>query len=185
MFIVRFGADYEDSMEIGRAAQENEANLIASKFLDDHEYKSPYWRIWETNGVKTIDFGSWSSFLYIEEKADLELFKVQAFVKSMEDLKKAYDRADTVLNKIYDVIGGDLVELMCEHSFFNNAVSAIAALISENEEEQHNIADDIKYLVYECNFELNVYCKSIFINENDHPIISTYEDYYAFLKGDK
>ena len=36
------------------------------KFLDDHNYKSYYSRIWETDGRVKIDVGSWSEFFFVD-----------------------------------------------------------------------------------------------------------------------
>ena len=37
-----------------------------NKFLDDHNFKSYYTRVWEENGRLKFDVGSWSEFFYLE-----------------------------------------------------------------------------------------------------------------------
>ena len=37
-----------------------------NKFLNDHNYKSYYTRVWEDDGRLMIDVGSWSEFFYLE-----------------------------------------------------------------------------------------------------------------------
>ena len=55
--------------EIGRAAQREEAFKIINSFLDDHNYKSYYFRSWNTkDNEEKIDAGSWSEFFYIVEE---------------------------------------------------------------------------------------------------------------------
>jgi len=55
--------------EIGRAAQREEAFKIINSFLDDHNYKSYYFRTWNTkDNEEKIDVGSWSEFFYIVEE---------------------------------------------------------------------------------------------------------------------
>lgn len=37
-----------------------------NKFLDSHNFKSYYTRVWEENGRLKFDCGSWSEFFYLE-----------------------------------------------------------------------------------------------------------------------
>ena len=41
---------------------EDEAWREMKKFMNDHNFKSYYTNIWEEDGVKTYDVGSWSEF---------------------------------------------------------------------------------------------------------------------------
>ena len=40
-----------------------------NKFLKNHNFKSPYTRIWEEKGRLILDVGSWSEFMIIEGMA--------------------------------------------------------------------------------------------------------------------
>lgn len=54
--------------EIGRAAQHNEAFKIINNFLNDYNYKSYYFRGWNTkDNEEKVDVGSWNEFFYIVE----------------------------------------------------------------------------------------------------------------------
>lgn len=37
-----------------------------NKFLDDHNFKSYYTRVWEEEGRLKFDVGSWSEFFFLE-----------------------------------------------------------------------------------------------------------------------
>ena len=45
---------------IAEVSTEEEAFKEINKFLDEHNYKSYYFRTWMSNGVKYFDVGSWS-----------------------------------------------------------------------------------------------------------------------------
>lgn len=53
--------------EIGTAQDQQEANKIINKFLDDHNFTSYYTRGWEENGRIWLDVGSWTEFFILEE----------------------------------------------------------------------------------------------------------------------
>lgn len=64
-YIVEFGTRLEKSRIIGDAETVKECYQIIMKFLNDHNYKSHYQRMWvEDNKVK-VDVGSWSEFFWI------------------------------------------------------------------------------------------------------------------------
>lgn len=55
--------------EIGTTDSEVEAFKIIRKFLDDHNYKAPYWRSWSGESGQTwIDVGSHTEFFVIKEE---------------------------------------------------------------------------------------------------------------------
>lgn len=55
--------------EIGTTDSEVEAFKIIRKFLDDHNYKAPYWRSWSGESGQTwIDVGSHTEFFMIKEE---------------------------------------------------------------------------------------------------------------------
>lgn len=57
--------------EIGGAAQRNEAFKIINDFLNDHNYKSYYFRTWNTkDNEEKVDAGSWSECFYIVEEEE-------------------------------------------------------------------------------------------------------------------
>lgn len=41
---------------------EEEAYKEMKKFMDEHGFKSYYTRIWEVNGIKIYDVGSWTEY---------------------------------------------------------------------------------------------------------------------------
>lgn len=47
---------------------EDEAYAEMQKFMDEHNFKSYYTRIWEVNGVTTYDVGSWTEFFLWSNK---------------------------------------------------------------------------------------------------------------------
>lgn len=51
---------------IAEPQNKKEAVKEINKFLDDHNFKSYYTRIWEENGRLIYDVGSWSEFMVIE-----------------------------------------------------------------------------------------------------------------------
>ena len=68
MFIVEFSNCFGDRRKIGSAAQRDEAFKIINKFLDDHNYKCYYMRLWVSAENETcVDVGSWSEYFYITE----------------------------------------------------------------------------------------------------------------------
>ena len=53
----RLIAECETVKDVGKEIQ---------KFLDDHNYKSYYWRSWGVDGRVKIDVGSWSEFFLVD-----------------------------------------------------------------------------------------------------------------------
>ena len=53
--------------EIGRAADQQEANQIIEQFMDDHNFVSYYTRGWIEDGRIWLDVGSWTEFFILEE----------------------------------------------------------------------------------------------------------------------
>ena len=64
-YIVEFGTDSKISRIIGEAETIKECHQIIMKFLDDHNYKSHYQRMWVEDGKVAVDVGSWSEFFWI------------------------------------------------------------------------------------------------------------------------
>ena len=64
-YIVEFGTRLGKSRIIGDAETIKECHQIIMKFLDDHNYKSYYQRMWIENNKVMIDGGSWSEFFWI------------------------------------------------------------------------------------------------------------------------
>ena len=46
------------------------AYKIMDEFMDEHNFKSYYKRVWEENGRIKVDAGSWSEFFYVDEYKD-------------------------------------------------------------------------------------------------------------------
>ena len=67
MYKVIFKNSKGQEREIGTDVDMNGAYKIIDKFLDDHNFKSYYKRVWEENGRTKVDVGSWSEFFYIVE----------------------------------------------------------------------------------------------------------------------
>lgn len=70
MYKVIFQNSRHEEREIGNAVDMNGAYDVIDKFLDEHNFKSYYKRVWEENGRIKVDVGSWSEFMYIEECED-------------------------------------------------------------------------------------------------------------------
>ena len=64
-YIVEFGTRLEKSRIIGGAETIKECHQIIMKFLDEHDYKSYYQRMWVEDGKVAVDVGSWSEFFWI------------------------------------------------------------------------------------------------------------------------
>lgn len=70
MYKVIFQNSRKQEREIGTAADMNGAYDVIDKFLDEHNFKSYYKRVWEENGRTKVDVGSWSEFFYIVKCED-------------------------------------------------------------------------------------------------------------------
>ena len=64
-YIVEFGTTSKINRVIGEADTIKECHQIIMKFLDDHNYKSHYQRMWVEDGKVVADVGSWSEFFWI------------------------------------------------------------------------------------------------------------------------
>ena len=64
-YIVEFGTTSEINRVIGEAETIKECYQIIMEFLNDHNYKSRYQRMWIEDGKVTVDVGSWSEFFWI------------------------------------------------------------------------------------------------------------------------
>ena len=64
-YIVEFGNNLDGSRIIGDAETIKECHQIIMKFLDEHDYKSYYQRMWIEDNKVIIDVGSWSEFFWI------------------------------------------------------------------------------------------------------------------------
>ncbi len=51
---------------IAEPANKEEVTKEIKKFIDDHNFKSYYTRVWEENGRLKFDCGSWSEFFFLE-----------------------------------------------------------------------------------------------------------------------
>ena len=51
---------------IAEPSNREEVNKEINKFIDDHNFKSYYKRVWETDGRLIFDVGSWSEVFILE-----------------------------------------------------------------------------------------------------------------------
>lgn len=51
---------------IAEPSNREEVNKEINKFLDDHNFKSYYTRVWEADGRLMFDVGSWSEVFILE-----------------------------------------------------------------------------------------------------------------------
>lgn len=56
------------SREIGRGRTLKQARKTIFRFLNNHNYYSPYQKMWEDKDGIWIDVGSWSEFFNIKEE---------------------------------------------------------------------------------------------------------------------
>lgn len=63
-YIIEFGTRYEKRI-IGSTETIKECHQIIMKFLDDHNYKSYYQRMWIEENKAIMDVGSWTEFFWI------------------------------------------------------------------------------------------------------------------------
>ena len=64
-YIVEFGTTSKINRVIGEADTIKRCHQIIMKFLDEHDYKSYYQRMWIEDGKMVVDVGSWSEFFWI------------------------------------------------------------------------------------------------------------------------
>lgn len=64
-YIVEFGTTSKMNCVIGEAETIKGCHQIIMKFLDEHDYKSYYQRMWIEDGKVAVDVGSWSEFFWI------------------------------------------------------------------------------------------------------------------------
>lgn len=55
---------------LGENVTEDEARVLRKAFLDEHNFKSYYTRVWEKDGIKWYDVGSWSEFFLWAKELD-------------------------------------------------------------------------------------------------------------------
>ena len=67
MIKVIFQNSRHEERQIGTASDKEEAMKIIDKFLNEHNFKSYYKRLWEENGRIKIDVGSWTEFFWLDE----------------------------------------------------------------------------------------------------------------------
>lgn len=51
---------------IAEPTNKEEVTKEINKFIDNHNFKSYYTRVWEENGRLKFDVGSWSEFFFLE-----------------------------------------------------------------------------------------------------------------------
>ena len=57
---------FEEERVIAEPSNREEVVDAINKFLDDHNFKSYYMRVWEEEGRLKFDVGSWSEFFFLE-----------------------------------------------------------------------------------------------------------------------
>ena len=70
MYRVMFENLRKEEREIGTAVDMESAYDVIDKFLEEHNYKSYYKRVWEENGKIKVDVGSRIEFFYIVKCED-------------------------------------------------------------------------------------------------------------------
>lgn len=66
----------------------DEAIDVIDKFLDEHNFKSYYKRMWFHEGRMCIDCGSWYEFFFLEpwtRAEELELMRIVGDIKDVEN----------------------------------------------------------------------------------------------------
>lgn len=61
-----FQNSYGESRVIAEPSSKEECIKEINKFLDDHNFKSYYMRVCESNGLLELDVGSYTEFFYID-----------------------------------------------------------------------------------------------------------------------
>lgn len=67
MYKIIFENSRHEEKEIGTAVSMDDAYSVIDKFLDEHNFKSYYKRVWEENGRIKVDVGSWTELFYLEK----------------------------------------------------------------------------------------------------------------------
>lgn len=55
---------------LAQNVSQKEAHVVMNKFLDNHNFKSYYTRMWEKDNELWMDVGSWSEFFVLVRKED-------------------------------------------------------------------------------------------------------------------
>ena len=61
-----FQDSHDEERVIAEPSNKEEVNKEINKFLDDHNFKSYYTRVWEADGRLIFDVGSWSEVFILE-----------------------------------------------------------------------------------------------------------------------
>lgn len=61
-----FENSYGEWRPIAECAEKIDAAIAIKQFLDSHNYKSYYTRMWESDGWLNYDVGSWSEFFHLQ-----------------------------------------------------------------------------------------------------------------------
>lgn len=78
--------DGANSRVIGSCDTKDECYTIINKFLDDHEYKAPYWRMWvNADNNLVVDVGSHTEFFIIVSNKGEEMEKINT--TELSDMK--------------------------------------------------------------------------------------------------
>ena len=100
----------------------------------------------------------------------MDKFKFCSLMSNFHDKMKEND-------KYYDTLEAlglmDIVEQTLEHSYASLLIEAL----SENSKEQ----EWINYLVYECDFDFEIFNEKVYIN-NSNLAIKSFAEFYDFIK---
>ena len=101
----------------------------------------------------------------------------KTFSEVMTKFQALYDTNEMTLDRVYDAIGCDFVELLCSTSYLSFVIEIIS------KEFTNDVREDLEYLIYECGFNLDVYSERVLV-DGKRIALSTFEDYYDYLKGE-
>lgn len=100
----------------------------------------------------------------------------EKFVKFMTEFKTLHLRSSEWYDDIENVFGMSIVEEIISHSY----ESFIRNIIKEN--STINEFDNIDFLIYECDWDFDKFCRLTTVN-GEHPVIKSFEDFYDYIKG--
>lgn len=72
-----FQNSYGEERLISEPKTVQECYLEINKFLDKHNFKSYYTRMWEENGRIKLDVGSYSEFFYVDGSSFQEFSNIK------------------------------------------------------------------------------------------------------------
>ena len=97
------------------------------------------------------------------------------FIEIMERAQTRYWQRENYMDKLEEFFGMKIIEELYETDFLSIIVDCLEYAFP-------NSSPDIGYLVYDCEFDLNIFCEKIETKEG-HPVIKDFGGFYDFINS--